>query len=546
MVEHMHQRHWQRDQGRSPLAWIALGVAGLILLPVLSVLVIATGGDGAAFAHLSETVLPRYLGNTAALMLQVGALAGAIGAGGAWLTVMYDFPGRRMLDVALFLPLAVPAFVGAYALADFLEYAGPVQTALRELFGWQTARDYWFPEVRSRGMATIVLAAALYPYTYLFVRAALREQGGALYATSRTLGVGGWKQFLRLGLPLCRPAAAVGVAIAMMETVADFGTVDHFSVQTLTTGIFTTWLEARDAGGAARIAVLVLLIVLGLIGLERHSRRRARFFAGRSHGTAAMRERLTGWRAWAATFACTLPPAVGFVLPLLVLAQQAQGAVPRGFMAALGNTVLTSSAAALITVALATLTVAGVRVAGRKVAAAILPATMIGYAAPGAVLGLGIMIPLGIFDNALADFVEGLTGIDIGLLLTGTAVAIVLGYTVRFFALAQGAADTALGRLSPNLGHAARTLGQGRWGALARVELPLMRRSLGLAMLLVFIDAAKELPLTLLLRPFGFDTLATLAHEQASLENIAGAAGPAVVMIALGTVAVAVVARATR
>ena len=527
----------------------AVAIAALVLLPVVSVIWFAFHPEDNIWPHLLSTTLPRYLGNTVLLMLSVGALTAAIGAGAAWLVVMYRFPGHGWLQWALLLPLAVPAYVGAYALVDFLEYAGPVQTGLRGLMGWQDARDYAFPQIRSRGAAILVLSAALYPYVYLLARAALREQSGAGFEVARALGVGPWGRFFRVGLPLIRPAIAAGVAVVMMETVNDFGVVDYFAVQTLTTGIFTVWLQAGNLGGAAQIATLVLTMIVFLVTLEKLSRRRLRFFGSARQPRPVTPVRLSGWRGALAFAACLLPFLAGFVLPVTVLASHAldagEWAAP-GLSRALFHTLTTGGVAALVTVVAGLFMVYGTRLSGHRLPVLLLPVTAIGYAAPGAVLGIGILIPLAFFDNALADAILALTGHDPGLIFTGTAAALVLAYCVRFFAIAQGTSDAALGRVSPSLPMAARSLGQTAGGTLRRVHVPLIRASVGSALLLVFVDCVKELPATLLLRPFGYDTLATRVHAKASLENIAEAAPAALMITAVGLVAVGFLARANR
>ncbi|MGR3500112.1 MAG: ABC transporter permease [Limimaricola soesokkakensis] len=527
----------------------AVSIAALVLLPVISVVWLAFHPEDNIWPHLLSTTLPRYLGNTVLLMLSVGAITAAVGAGAAWLVVMYRFPGHSWLQWALLLPLAVPAYVGAYALVDFLEYAGPVQTGLRGLMGWQDARDYAFPQIRSRGAAILVLSAALYPYVYLLARAALREQSGAGFEVARALGVGPWGRFFRVGLPLIRPAIAAGVAVVMMETVNDFGVVDYFAVQTLTTGIFTVWLQAGNLGGAAQIATLVLAMIVFLVTLEKLSRRRLRFFGSARQPRPVTPMRLSGGQGILAFIACLLPFLAGFVLPVAVLASHAldahEWAAP-GLSRALFHTLATGGTAAFLTVLAGLFMVYGTRLSGHRLPVLLLPVTAIGYAAPGAVLGIGILIPLAFFDNALADAILELTGRDPGLIFTGTAAALVLAYCVRFFAIAQGTADAALGRVSPSLPMAARSLGQSAGGTLRRIHVPLIRASVGSALLLVFVDCMKELPATLLLRPFGYDTLATRVHAKASLENIAEAAPAALMITAVGLVAVGFLARANR
>lgn len=528
----------------------AVLIAMVVLAPMLSVIWIAFHPTENIWPHLLATVLPRYFGTTLYLMAGVGVLTAAVGTGAAWLVTMYRFPGGRWLDHALLFPLAIPAYVGAYALVDFLQYAGPVQGAMRAAMGWQSARDYWFPEVRSEEMAILVLSFALYPYVYLLARAAFRECSGNGYEVARALGVGPWGMFFRVGLPLARPAIATGVALALMETVADFGTVTYFGVQTLTTGVFSTWLNGNNAGGAAQIAGVILMLIFLLVALERTGRRNARFYRMGRAQRPVERAALQGGRGWLAFGLCFLPFALGFLLPVGVMLDHSlknpEVWVEPGLFDALGNTLVVGGLAAVLTVGAALFLVYAVRMAGRGVARVVLPLTTLGYAAPGAVLAVGLLVPLAALDNRVADGVLALTGWDPGLIMTGTAGAIVLAYGVRFFGIAQGAVDAAFGRVSPNLPLAARSLGRTAGGALGSVYLPLMRGSVATALLVVFVDCVKELPATLLLRPFNFNTLATRVYELASLERLGEAAPAALVVMAVGLAAVAALARANR
>ena len=525
----------------------AIAVAALVLLPIVMVLGFALNPSDNLWPHLIATTLPRYLANTGVLMAGVGALTVLIGTATAWLVVMYRFPGRGWLQWALLTPLAIPAYVGAYALVDFLEYAGPVQTALRDAFGWQTARDYWFPEIRTRWAAILVMGLALYPYVYILARAAFREQSGAGYEVARALGAGPWARFLRVGLPLARPAIAAGVAVVLMETVNDFGTVDFFSVQTLTTGIFSVWRQGGNLAGAAQIACVVLAVIVLLVTLEKLSRRRSRHAAGARNQRPVTPEVIGGARALLATLVCMLPVLLGFVLPLGVILSHAfdarQWAAP-GLIEALLRTMIVCGLAAVLTVLGGVLMVYGVRLSGRRGPLTLMPVTGLGYAIPGAVLALGILAPVVWLDNRLADAILWLTGTDPGLLMTGSAGVLVLAYVIRFFAIAQGAADAALGRVPASLPMAARSLGRSAGQTLRAVHVPLMRASVGSALLLVFVDGVKELPATLML--FHHDTLATRVHAKASLEDLAEAAPAALVISLVGLAAVALLARTNR
>ena len=525
----------------------ALAIAGVVLLPIVAVIWFALTPTENIWPHLWSTTLPRYLRNTLVLMLSVGTLTMMVGTGAAWLVVMYRFPGRQWLQWALLMPLAIPSYVGAYALVDFLEYAGPVQTGLREAFGWQTMRDYWFPDIRTREAATLVMTAALYPYVYILSRAAFREQSGASFEVARALGAGPFARFWRVGLPLARPAIAAGVAVVMMETVNDYGTVDFFAVQTLTTGIFSVWRQGGNLGGAAQIACVILSLIVILVTLEKISRRKSRFAATARNQRPITPMELTGWQAWLATALCLAPVLMGFVLPMAVILSHAFDAdqwVAPGLREALFWTLTVCGAAAVLTVLGGLFMVYGVRMTRSNLPRLLMPITALGYAAPGAVLALGILVPLAGFDNWMADRILAVTGNDPGLLLTGSAGVLVLAYVVRFFAIAQGTADAALGRVAPSLPMAARSLGRTAGGTLRAVHVPLIRASIGSALLLVFVDAVKELPATLML--FNHDTLATRVHAKASLEDLADAAPAALVISLVGLAAVALLARANR
>ncbi len=535
-----------------PDAWTlgAVAIAVVVLAPILSIFWLALTPTENIWPHLLATVLPRYLGTTLTLMAGVAVLTAAMGTGAAWLVSQYRFPGRDWLAHALLFPLAIPAFVGAYALVDVLDYAGPVQSALRATFGWTTARDYWFPQIRSLPAAILVLSFALYPYVYLLARAAYREQSGRAYEVARALGCGPWSLFLRIGWPLARPAIAAGVALALMETVADYGTVQHFGVQTLTTGVFSTWLNGGNAGGAAQIALVILMLILLLVGLERAGRGGARFHRLGRAAHAVQPQAIAGRKRWFATALCLIPFSGGFLLPVLVMlvhaAQAPGGWLAPGLLDALRNTLIVGGLAALVTVGAAIFLVYALRMKGSAAARALLPVTLIGYAAPGAVLALGLLLPLAALDHRLADAIQALTGRDPGLMITGTAFALGLAYVVRFFGIAQGAVDAAFGRVSPSLPMAARSLGRSASGTLVSVYLPLIRGSVLTALLVVFVDCVKELPATLLLRPFNYNTLSTRVFELASLERLSEAAPAALLVMAVGLVAVAILARDQR
>lgn len=525
----------------------SLLLAAVLLMPIAAVGWMALTPTENIWPHLVAHALPVYLGNTVMLMAMVGFGTACIGTGAAWLVVMTDFPGRRWLEWMLLAPLAMPAYIGAYALVDMLEYAGPVQTGLRHLFGWQDARDYWFPQIRSIWSAGFVLTLAFYPYVYLLARAAFREQSVCALEVGRALGCGPWGVFWRVGLPLARPAVFAGSAIAMMETLNDFGAVDYFAVPTLTRGVFSIWLDTYNAGGAAQIAVVMLGFVLLLLAVERISRRGKRFHHTSRRYRPIRRARPKRLRRWIVVGLCVFPVLFGFALPALIVGWHATAHLGQwaeaAFWRAMLNTGALAGLAAAISCLVGVFLVYGARASRHGAARWLAQATALGYAAPGAVLAVGVLIPLAALDNRMADFAEARLGLDIGLLLTGSAAAVVFAYVVRFSAIAYGAIDSAFGRVTPSMEFAARTLGETRRGALTRVHLPMIKGSVLTAALLIFVDSVKELPATLILRPFNFETLATTVYGAASLERLAEAGPAALAIIVVGLAPVALLAR---
>ena len=528
----------------------AVLIAALVIVPILSVFIIALTPTENIWPHLLSTTLPRYASNTLFLMFFVGMFSGFIGTSTAWLIARYRFVGSNWLQWALFLPLALPAYVASYALVDVLEYAGPIQSLLRNLFDWQTSQDYWFPEVRSLSSAIFVLSFALYPYVYLMARSAFLEQSDSAEEVAKSLGISGVGRVFRLGLPLARPAVFAGIALVMMETASDFGAVDFFAVQTLTTGIFSVWLESNNAGGAAQIASTVLFLIVILVSLEKFNQRKLRFYNLSYRYKNIEKISLSRINSLIAFSICFLPIFFGFILPFFVLLNLGYGNlhlwINDSLISALKNTLVVSGLASMITVTLALSMVYGIRISGKKLPLLILPLTTIGYAAPGAVLGIGILVPLAFFDNWLADRIFDLTRYDPGLIFTGTAFAIILAYFVRFFSIAQQTLDGALGRVSPSLPNAARSLGRNKLNVLWEIYRPLISASTATALLLVFVDCVKELPATMLLRPFNFETLATRVHVQASLEDLPNAAPGAILIVLIGLCAVFLLARVTK
>jgi len=533
------------DEGVLGLA--ALAVAALLALPVLVVVGHLALPWSDTWTHLRETVLAGYVLNTAVLVAGVGVGVAVVGVATAWLATMCDFPGRRLLEWALLLPLAVPAYVIAYTYTDLLQYAGPVQTALRDAFGW-SRDDYWFPHVRSLGGAVAMFVFVLYPYVYLLARAAFLNQSVCVLDVSRSLGAGPWGSFARVALPLARPAVAAGVALALMETVADFGTVSFFAVPTFTTGIYKAWFAMGDRPVATQMAALLLLVVLAILAAERVSRGGRRFHQTSRLYRPLQRHALRGWRAGAALAACVLPLALGFVVPVAVLARMAAidglpNASPRFVQAALSSLLLAGTAA-VVTVAVALLLAQAVRARASGLGSLAQRIAMLGYAVPGSVMAVGILVPLTALDNAVDGAARSLFGLATGLLLTGSAAALVFAYVARFLAVGLGAVDASLAKVSPSMDGAARSLGERPFGVLTRVHLPLAWGGALSAALLVFVDVLKELPATLLMRPFDMDTLAVLAHNLASDERLGEASLPALAIVAVGLAPIVLLSRA--
>ena len=525
----------------------AATIGTLVAIPVCSVLFTALGPSDGIWSHLVSTVLWVYAGNTLWLMLGVGVGTIVIGTSTAWLVTMYRFPGRRILSWALLLPLAVPSYILAFVITDQLEYAGNVQGALRGVFGWTSARDYWFPEIRSLGGATVVLSLVLYPYVYLLARASFIEQSFGLFETSRTLGRGPVASFFTVAMPLARPAIAVGVALALMETLNEFGTIDYFAVPTLTAGIFDVWLNMDSTTGAAQLASVLVAFTLVLVVLERASRRSRRYHDTTTRVQALPEYPLSTARGAAALLWCATPVALGFVLPACVLGGYAMDfysvTLEADYLDYVWNSMMLAVWAAVIAALAGIVLAYGVRLSPRRAMRGLAELATIGYAIPGAVLAVGIMVPLGKFDNTIDAMSRAMFGLPLGLLISGTAAGLVIGYVVRFLALGYRTVDSGLSRITPSIEGAARTLGATPTRALVRVHVPLVRPSVIAAALLVFVDTMKELPLTLILRPFNFDTLATFVYQYASDELLEECALGALTIVAAGVVPVILMSR---
>ncbi|MFV3353078.1 ABC transporter permease [Aeromonas veronii] len=513
-------------------------IALLLGLPVIALLFSAFSAEGDLFRHLADTVLLDYLGNTLGLVVGVVLLSLLFGVPTAWLVAMCQVPGRRALQWALMLPMAMPSYIVAYVYTDLLDYSGPLQAGLRALFGWNSPADYWFPAIRSLGGAAWVLALVLFPYVYLLARASFLEQSVSLIHSSRLLGCTPWQSFRRLSLPLARPAIMVAVSLVAMETLADFATVHFFAINTLTTAVYDTWLGYGSLATAAKLSCLMLLAVVLLIALERRSRSRQQVFQKSMGHEQPLRYPLKGMSRALAAFWCWGLVLAGFGLPFVILLDYGvryfELSWTPEFVRFAGNSLLISALTALLAMGIALLLGFFRRLDGGIKSLLPLRIAAMGYAMPGTVLAIGVLVPLTALDFAINDLAEWLGRQGPGLLLTGTITAIVFGYLVRFVAIAIGSVESSMGKISPSLDMAARSLGQGDGGMLRRVHLPLVRRGLFAGAMLVFIESMKELPAALLLRPFNFDTLATHVYQFVSDEMLERGALGAIVIVLVG------------
>ena len=525
-------------------AWtiFVIAIASLISAPVIFVLSSIFSDTREIWSHLASTVLPRYLLNSFVLMIGVGCGVLVMGVGAAWLITMCRFPGSRIFEWAMLLPLATPAYILAYTYTELLEFYGPVQLWLREIFGWTSVSDYWFPQIRSLWGAIALLTITLYPYVYLLTRVAFLEQSTCTLEASRSLGATPWRSFFTIALPLARPAIMAGLALALMETLNDFGTVQYFGVDTFTTGIYRTWFGMGERVAAAQLAAVLLLLILWLILLELWSRRQAKYYQTTSQQQHLKRFPLDGIRGIAASLACLLPVFLGFLLPaglLLEMTITESGASFRGrFWDYTSHSLTLAGITAVLGVAIALLMAYGVRLNrnwGMRVSTRI---AAMGYAIPGSVIAVGILIPIGKVDNAIDSFMRSMLGISTGLLLSGTITALVFAYLVRFMAVAFGAVESSLVKIKPSLDDASRSLGYGATKTLIKVHVPMMWGGLLTGAMLTFVDVMKELPATMIIRPFNFDTLAIRVYNLAADERLTEAAGPALAIVLVGIIPV--------
>jgi len=529
-----------------PLSLFTVVLAVLLALPVVVVLLNVFVPTDGTWSHLAATVLPEYVVNSLLLMagVAVGVMVGGITT--AWITTMCRFPGRRVFEWTLLLPMAVPAYVMAYAYTDLLQFAGPVQTWLREITGWGP-REYWFPEIRSLGGAIVMLSLVLYPYVYLLARAAFLEQSDSMLEVARVSGYGPWGTFRRVALPLARPGIVAGTALALMETLADFGTVAYFGVQTFTTGIYRAWFSLGDPVAAAQLSAVLLGFVFLVLMIERLTRVRAGFHSSVHRHRLRNVYALRGWRAAVAILFCVAPLVLGFFLPVGILLHMTLTAGDAQFgtryFTLTFNTVALAAITAVLAVTLALLAGYAARTSGGAIVRYANRIAGLGYTVPGAVIAVGVLIPVTRLDHVIGAWIQSLTGASPGLLLTGGIAALIYAYLVRFFAVSLQAVEAGLTKITPSMDYAARSLGLGPGATLVQVHAPLLWRSALAAGLLVCVDVMKELPATFVMRPFNFDTLAVQAYNLASDERLAEASTPSLTIVAVGLLPLIVLSR---
>ena len=530
----------------SVYGWIAVAIGLLLSVPVLSIVFSVFQEGQGNWPHLASTVLPEYVFNSLYLAVTVGIGVTVIGVGSAWLVVMCQFPGRRLFEWALILPLAMPAYVVAYAYTDVFQVAGPIQSLLRDITGWRFG-DYWFPQIRSIGGAMSVFIMVLFPYVYLLARAAFLEQSVATLEASRVLGQSPAGAFWKVGLPMARPAIVVGVTLALMETLADFGTVFHFGIQTFTTGIFRAWASMGDKVAAAQLSSVLLAFVAVLLVLERISRQRAKYFESRTRFTSLSTYQLSGFRRWGATLFCAIPVIGGFIAPVVMLVYMHLTAghdlTDSRYIAMVGNSLTLAAVAAVLAVLISLCLAFIARVERSPVVLAVNKVASMGYAIPGTMIAVGILYPVAYFDRGINHLSTEFFGQSIGLVLTGSFAALILAYLVRFMAVSLNTVTASLSKVTPSMEAAARTLGKGRFQTVKQVHAPLISGGLLTASLIVFVDVMKELPATLILRPFNFDTLAIQAYNLAKDERLTQAATPSLVIVLVGLLPLFILSR---
>lgn len=540
-----------RKSGTAGWTFSTILVAAIVVSPVAALIAIASEGSGDLWPQLAAYVLPSAAANTAILLAGVGVLTGIVGVGTAWLVATAEFPGRRVFDWALLLPLAIPTYILAYAYLDILHPLGPIQSALRAALGLSDPRALRLPEIRSMGGVIFLLGFVLYPYVYLAARASFLMQSAGALEAARTLGAGRIEIFFRIALPLARPAIVVGVTLALLEALNDIGATEFLGVRTLTIAIYSTWLNRSSLPGAAQISLFMLALVIALFLLERWARKGQRFVSMSRRVQPPSRIQLRGWKRVSAFFVCVLPFTVGFIVPFGYLADQAirkiaSGGVSTTLFRETANTLLYAGAATIITLLIGLAVAYALRADRSGLVSPASRIASIGYAVPGTVLAVGLLWPLASFDNAIDAAFRQWFGLSTGLLISGSGAALVLAYTIRFLAMSINGVEAGYAKIPESMDHAARSLGESSFGTLRRIHLPILRPAVGAAAILVFVDCMKELPATLMLRPFGVETLATHIYAEAVRGTYEDGSVAAILIVLAGLLPVVMLARVSR
>jgi len=517
-----------------PILLITLMIAG----PIIAILWLASFPSDDIWKHLIQTVLFRYTYTTCFLMIGVGIGTLLIGVSSAWLVTCCEFSGRRHFEWALLLPMAIPAYIIAFIYTDLLEYSGTVQESLRIFFSWKSPSDYWFPEIRSLGGAIFMMTFVLYPYVYLLSRVSFAEQSSSIIEVSRTLGRGPWDTFFRISMPLARPSLAIGVSLVLMEVLNDFGTVDFFAIETFTAGIYDVWMNMDSISGASQLSVALLIFVLFLLFTEKWGRRKQTFSNNTKTKKPIRRYQLQGYKSSISFFVCLIPILFGFILPSLILIRDSFIFYDFGdnfeFLKTMSNSFILSSLSAVTTTIFGIFLGYGQRIRKNKFIRGLIRFCSIGYAIPGSVLAVGVIIFFGKIDEFL-NFIFEVTG---EISLSGTLIIIIYAYSVRFLALSFGSIESSLSKVTPNMDAASRTLGMNSRKTLFKVHIPIIQKGVLASAILVFVDCMKELPMTLILRPFNFETLSTNVYQFASDELFEESALTALAIVLTGVIPV--------
>ena len=525
----------------------ALFVASIIAIPILTIFYIAFSADKNIWPHLSSTVLPGYIITTSIVLAGISIITILIGVGLAWIVTVYEFPMRRTMEWLCLIPLAMPAYIVAYAYGDLLDYTGFVQTNLRFIFGWGSIRDYWFPSVYSIGGSIFVMSFVLYPYVYLTSRAAFLRQSMTLIEVSSTLGKSSIYSFFHIALPMARPAIIIGLILVIMESMNEFAAFEYYGVDTLSVGVYITWLGKNNLGGAAQIAIFMLLFVFLLMIIEKGLRKKRSFAQNNRKLMSVNRIKLSKGRSVFAIIICAVPILIGFLFPSLVLLDFVLERILEvdaiKYADLLFNSLLLSIFAAILTIILGVFLVNTYITSNNFIIRLSVTISRLGYALPGVVIALGVIVPLITLDGLIKNALGHYFNITVGLIFSGTMIAIVYAYVIRFLTISYGTIESGFTTLNPDIAAASRVLGQSKYSTLIKIQLPIIKPALIMSALLVFVDSMKELPATLILRPFNFDTLATYVYTYASLSQIEEAALPALTIVATGLLPIILINR---